>query len=438
MITRRTVLAATLAGTVVRARASARKRVIVIGAGFAGLAAARQLADAGHDVTVLEARDRIGGRIHTSTQWPDLPVDLGASWIHGLKGNPATELARQAGLDIAETEYDSAIYLDEDGKAVEPDTDGVEKLIRKALAAAEKLDDDISLVEAIERSPGWRDAGPSQRRVARHFVNTIYEQEYAGSARRLSAWHGDEGEGFDGADGLPVGGYAPLVDHLASGLDIRLGRRVETVAPGSVTIAGGGRLEADAILVTVPLGVLKAGTIRFAEPLRRSRREAIATLQMGLLNKAWLRFDRVAWPDDVDWIEWMGPETGKWGLWYSLARVLEQPVLLGFHAADEAAALERLDDRATVDAATAALRAMFGSAFPAPVAAQVTRWGQDPFSFGSYSFNAVGVDEDTRAALAGADWDGRLWFAGEACSTDYFGTVHGAILSGREVAGELA
>lgn len=437
MITRRTVLAATLAGTVVRARAASRKRVIVIGAGFAGLAAARELATAGHEVTVLEARDRIGGRIHTSTVWPNLPVDLGASWIHGLKGNPATELARQAGVAITETRYDSAIYLGPDGRPVEPDVDAVENLLGKALDATEDLERDISLMEALERSAGWKKADAASRHTVLHFVNTIYEQEYSGSARRLSAWYGDEGESFGGADGLPVGGYAPLVQLLADGLDIRLGQRVETVVPGSVIVAGGARFEADAILVTVPVGVLKAGSIRFAQPLSRKRRDATAALEMGLLNKTWLRFDRIAWPHDVDWIEWMGPETGKWALWYSLARVLDQPVLLGFHAADEAAALERLDDRATVDAATAALRAMFGSAFPAPVAAQVTRWGKDPFSLGSYSFNAVGVDEDTRAALAGEDWDGGLWFAGEACSTDYFGTVHGAILSGREVAREM-
>jgi monoamine oxidase len=86
--------------------------------------------------------------------------------------------------------------------------------------------------------------------------------------------------------------------------------------------------------------------------------------------------------------------------------------------------LEGLDDRATVAAASDALRAMFGSGFPAPVAAQVTRWGRDPFSLGSYSFHATGSGPDSRRALAGAEWDGALWFAGEAAEPDYFGTAH--------------
>ena len=81
---------------------------------------------------------------------------------------------------------------------------------------------------------------------------------------------------------------------------------------------------------------------------------------------------------------------------------------------------------------------MFGDSFPAPVAAQVTRWGQDRHALGSYSFNATGTTPATRRALAGADWDGQLWFAGEAASEKYFGTAHGAVLSGTAVARSVA
>ena len=158
---------------------------------------------------------------------------------------------------------------------------------------------------------------------------------------------------------------------------------------------------------------------------------------MGLLNKCWLRFDRVVWPDDVDWIGWLGPQAGYWGEWVSLARSTGAPVLLGFNAADAAKTIEQASDRDTAGAAHDTLRTMFGSRFPAPVAAQITRWGQDRFSLGSYSFNAVGTGPATRQALAGPDWGGRLWFAGEACAPTFFGTAHGAVLSGRGVAQEL-
>jgi monoamine oxidase len=183
--------------------------------------------------------------------------------------------------------------------------------------------------------------------------------------------------------------------------------------------------------------VLQAGSVRFEEPLSRLRQAAIRDLGMGLLNKCWLRFDRIRWPRDADWMQWLGPQDGVWAEWLSLARHGDAPVLLGFNAGAQAAAIEALDDRATVASAMKALRAMFGAGLPEPLAAQITRWSVDPFARGSYSFHAVGTHSKTRRALAGTDWDGRLVFAGEACSDMHPATVHGAYLSGTAAARQV-
>ena len=114
------------------------------------------------------------------------------------------------------------------------------------------------------------------------------------------------------------------------------------------------------------LGTLRAGDIRFSPALAPARQRAIETLRMGLLNKCWLRFDRVLWPPQVDWIEWLAPRDGYWCQWLSLTRATQQPVLQAFNAGARAKELESLDDAATLAAAHDALRHMFGNHFPAP------------------------------------------------------------------------
>ena len=416
--------------------------VLVIGSGVAGLAAARALTARGARVTVLEARGRIGGRIHTSRLWPDVPIDLGASWIHGTLGNPLTALAREAGAKTLATSYDnSKLYIAPElaGLGVkELGTDWASGLVERAQEEAQHAGADMSLREAVDRISPMGSLSPVRSAQIEHHLAGDYEQEYSGSARELSArWTGAD-EAFGGGDVLFPGGYDQLTDHLARGLDIRLNSPVAHVRwdrPGvEVELASGERLLAGRVIVTVPLGVLKAGSIRFTPALSAGKQAAIDRLGMGLLNKHFLRFEAPFWPTDIDWHECMKREPGRWSQWVSLAKT-GAPVLLGFTGSDAARQLETLDERAVLADAGAALRDMFGAATPAPIAAQVTRWANDPLAGGSYSFYAVHSSPAHREALAMPETDGALRFAGEACSTDYFGTVHGAFMSGQSEGG---
>ena len=417
------------------------KKVLVIGAGMAGLAAAQHLARAGFVPIVLEARDRIGGRVFTSTHWSDAPLDLGASWIHGTKGNPLTQLARQTKAKTTTTHYTSTRTFYAPNAPVQDDDlyDEAQQLLDAALNAAKKKPQDMSVQAAVDVYLSNKRISSALRAQLDFVINTTLEQEYAGAAHQLSAKWVDEDDGFSGDDVVFEQGYISIVKPLSQGLDIRLNHVVQRIDYQTDRVkvqTNKGLFEADAVLITVPLGVLKAKAITFEPPLPIPKQQAIDALGMGVLDKLYLRFETAFWKPQSDWLERLSTKTGRWSEWVDFAHVAQKPILLGFNAADDARSVEGLSDAQIIEDAMLTLREMFGADIPAPVDAQVTRWAADPFAFGSYSFNAVGSNASTRKILA-QNIAARVFFAGEATGVDHASTVHAAYLSGIRAAKEL-
>lgn len=417
------------------------KKIVVVGTGLAGLAAAKRLSDQGHQVTVLEARDRIGGRIWTSKKWPDLPLDLGATWIHGVTKNPITEIADQIGAKRIRTSYDSAVLLNSNGKELsELDAQLLQTLrmrLGQAVRKAQRAEEDASLLSVARSVP----VGPGAHGAAliEFLVNSEFEQEYGGAADSLSAHYFDSAKEFEGSDVLFADGFEVIVKHLAKGLDVRLKQVVQEIDFSEeeiVVTTSKGTFEADQVLVTLPLGVLQSGRVTFNPELPIPKSRAIRRLKMGVLNKCYLRFPRVFWPADVDWIEILPAKAGQWVEWVSFAKAAKRPVLLGFNAAQRGREIESLSDQALVDDAMKSLRNAFGKDIPDPTDWQITRWARDPYARGSYSYNALGATPKDREALAAPVGD-RLFFAGEATSKDFFGTAHGALISGVAAAEQM-
>jgi monoamine oxidase len=424
-------------------RPSIAETILVIGAGMAGLAAARMLHDRGYRVQVLEARDRLGGRIWTSTKWPDMPLDLGASWIHGIDGNPLTELADIAKAERLEISYDSSVTYDSDGNELSPEKESRLESLRqqfyRALRRAQEGDSDQSIRDFVESWSRKIEADEESKRLLNFILSSEIEQEYSGSAERLSTHWYDSSEEFDGEDALFAKGFSVLVDFLAKDLTIRKGeivRRVDWRGDKVIVTTKEDEYIADKVIVTLPLGVLKANQVEFLPNLPKPTLDAIAKLEMGTLNKCYLRFSEVFWPEDVDWLGYIPTVHGTWTEWVSFARVAGHPTLLGFNAGNRAREIEAWSDQQIVDDAMQTLRIMFGKKIPEPIDYQITRWHSDPFSFGSYSFNSVGSRPNLRRRLA-TPLSGKLFFAGEATDEHYFGTVHGAYLSGLRAANEV-
>lgn len=408
-------------------------RVAIIGAGIAGLAVATALRDTGHrDVVVLEARDRIGGRIWTSRIGDDVPVDLGASWVHGVEGNPITRIAAENGIDLSATDYGNASVHVHGGAEARPTRDG---LVRGFWALARRRPN-APLRAVYERYAV--SLSDKDRHFLAYVLNTAVEHEFGADIADLSFRSVNGGEEFAGHDAVFAAGYGQIVDCLAEGFDIRLEHPVTHIdysGPGVVLHTGAGAFQADAVVVTVPLGVLKAGSLVFRPDLPRRTRRAIDELGMGVLNKTCLLFDDVFWQKDVELIGYVGSKTGQWAETLSLHPYTGQPILMMFNAGSYGARIEAMSDAEIVEQALAALEGMYGQV-PPPKDAQVTRWGSDPWSHGSYSYVPARSSFRRHSDLA-RPVDNKLFFAGEATHQDYPATVHGAFLSGVRAARQV-
>lgn len=415
--------------------------ILVVGAGMAGLGAARTLHDASYRVTILEARSRIGGRVWTSRLWDEIPVDLGASWIHGVRRNPLTRLADEAGIARDKTDYDNAVIYHNDGRPVsdarqEELATWFDELLEDALSEA---DEEMTLGESLMATSLWAQLSALERRQVLHIVNTTIEHEFAGGIGELSGANLDDADEFGGGDVVFPDGYGRLADYLARGLDIRLTQVVEQIAYDEygVTVRTDQELfSADRAIITLPIGVLQAGAVAFEPPLPQEKQAAIAAMGAGLLDKLWLRFPTIFWDREAEILNWISVQHGRWNEWLNLAAYTDKPVLLGFNAADYARQITPWSDEEVVADAMNVLRTIYGADIPEPDGWQRSQWAADPFALCSYSFNAVGANVETRRALARSVGE-RLLFAGEATSRAYPATVHGAYLSGIRAAQEI-
>lgn len=420
--------------------------VVVVGAGVAGLTAARLLEIAGRCCMLVEARDRIGGRVSTDRS-DGRVTDLGASWIHGITDSPVAAAAAAFGLrtveftvggyqpdsrPIAHYGPDGDRLSDEEARRYVDDIRAVDTALLSTIDASGPADSYRDVTEAALAVQGW-DAARTQR--VREYLEHRAEEQYGAWIDDLAA-HGLDDDAIDGDEVVFPDGYDALPAHLAEGLDIRLSTpatRVEWSTDGVLVTTAHGAFTAGHAIVTVPVGVLQSGDLVFSPALPEAHAAALSRLAMNRFEKVFLRFPERFWEPDVYAIRQQGPEGRWWHSWYDLTRLDGEPTLLTFAAGPAAEETADWDDKRLVASVLAQLRRLYGDRIPAPTAVHRTAWQHDPWSHGSYAFMRPGsttADHDNLAVPIGD----RVHLAGEATWTDDPATVTAALLSGHRAA----
>ncbi len=416
------------------------RRVLVVGAGVAGLAAASELKSHGFDVVVIEARERVGGRVWTASLQGQ-PVDLGAQWIEGIEKNPIFAFCRTHAIKSVKSNDDSAVVFDHNGERFgeafeERLFKQAKELIRKTRLVnkerREKKQADVALAEVLSKAVENATDKPRERRFLRWAIAWEVESEDADDLKHLSlrSYWADPYE-VKGVRHVFPDGYGQVPQLLAKGLDIRLGQKVKSVAydsTGATVETSKGKLQGDFAVITLPLGVLKTGAVTFTPALPKRKLTAIGRLGVGVANKVVLRFPRVFWPK-TEFIGYTSDTQGQFVEWTNVAHYTAAPILSIWSHGDYARGLEKLTDAQIEAQAMQVVHKMFPKAARDPVARLVTRWASDAEAGGAYSNLPVGSTLDDFDALAEPVGE-RLFFAGEATSRDRHGTVNGAYQSG--------
>ena len=427
---RRTVLVAALASLLpVRASAATPGAVdvAIVGAGAAGIAAARRVIAAGRSCVVLEARATIGGRCVTDTSRFDVACDLGAHWLHAGAATPFPGLARGLGVALRAQESEESLWvgrrragddeLDGFSQAVEAFALDIQEAGRQGIdvAAKEMLPRGLGpLADVVAFAVGPNDCGKD--------LDHVSTLDFARSR--------------EGTNHLFAGGYGAFLARLAAGLPISTGvavSRIDRSGTRVVLDTSAGRIEAGAVIVTAATDVLARGAIRFDPPLPPDQEDALAGLTLGVYERAILEIPgnpfRFRDDEDVFFVR-PGKRTARLS-----ANVDGSALVFADAGGSFAEELVRAGERAMVEFAASLLVETFGAdARKAIRRSHATAWRKDPWIGGSFSCAEPGHGND-RTVLR-RSLDGRVWLAGEATHPTLWGTVGGAWLEGERAAGE--
>ena len=402
--------------------------VVVVGAGAAGIGAAKTLQRLGKSFRVLEASHRIGGRAYTEEVRPGMPFDLGCHWMHSASLNPFVDIADRLGIAYTKDGFPRGGFEDGrwHGEEDMREWDAFYEAQDQSMSRTAETGTDTSIWDVTERESRWT---PIFDHICALNASVDVDEISVIDWTRYR----------DTEENWPVkDGYGTLIARFGADVPVDLNAAVQEIewsGPSVRVTTAKGTVSAGVVLITVSTGILGAGDIKFTPELPGWKQDAIANLPLGNHNRICLVFDR-----DV-----FGPEvprgfmacTGNDGPMAFHVRPFGYDYAIGVTGGRFADWLERAGQQASVDYVTEKLVSVFGSDIAKHVVGHnVTAWRGDPWVKGAYA-NPLPGQAHQRAKLA-EPVDGRLFFAGEATHPEFYTTAHGAYLSGIAAAERMA
>ena len=403
--------------------------VVIIGAGAAGIAAARKLIENGHSVVVIEAANRVGGRAYTETKTFGIPYDQGAAWIQGPDGLPFVPLARKLGYKLVNHDgADEAFYVgnrpanDAEWTIYGTATDRIEAAIYATgdVSAASRIPENLPMSATVQSWLGPMDYGVDFADLSLGDVNAYGDYAYNFLIRE---------------------GFGALVSHLAHDLPIKTGvsaTHIDWSGTGVRVETTDGTITANACIITVSTGVLGSGAIRFTPELPVRKRQAIEDVPMGLLVKLALQFDGERFGlKENDFLTYAVPEVIPARAAYFLTWPTGADLAIGFAGGSFGWELSKAGEAEAIDFALGEFAAMMGNnARKHFIKGHMSGWADNPLTLGAYA--AAKPGHHASRTLIREPVADRLFFAGEAVSERYPALVSGAYMSGETTADSVS
>lgn len=413
--------------------------IIIIGAGISGISCAKHLQDSKSEIIVLEARDRIGGRIH-SIDFETEIFDLGASWIHGIQNNPIWEIVQKEQIKTVIFNYDVSVFLHENGTYF---SDSEKKDFLHYISKIEKILKHSQGNTALDSVLLGLDSLEIKNKLLKNKIKQFFERiandPFATDLSCLASNYQEYEGYFSGDEVIFPNGYAEVIQKIAEGIDIRCNISIKKIIQQEEYIEifddKGNSYVASKIVVTVPLGVLKAQDIQFVPPLSDQYKNAIHMMGFGSFNKVFFQLN-----EPLDFTQLYSSNTNYffWSGGYcfnilDLSKIYKKPTYLILFGGKQSIFLDSSTDEDVWKFIKIHLQSYSCSLEHEPNKLLITRWGADIFSYGAFSFPALN-HTSALTRILNNPIENRIFFSGEHCSLTYAGTVHGAYIHGKEVA----